>query len=340
FLRSDDTTMRRVKRERLLRSLHRSLPSLALGCPTSSPSSTRLPADGAEGNSVGTGRTQTFFDAHRFHEDQEEARRQAEEEDGDDSGNDSGRLSSRLGAAPASPHPLQKCRLVKRSPIKPRTEPEEEGIVDLRYTLNFSTPLLHGVTEADLPFSISSHVRHGSRVSFRDQDSYHFYDSSPEIRKSSLGTCSYSSPEVRRSSMTSCSSADIRLQIEYSDIVPYEKLSPVVEYRVNDLELLGPFADKSHQGSVSGKESNSSFLPRTSAMTTIEGRPRRFSSGAIGRKPLAGEANNHSDMPDHRKSSKRKRKTSSESAPMPNTARSSGPMFSAVIVHHVVNVHI
>ncbi|XP_066965096.1 LOW QUALITY PROTEIN: gamma-aminobutyric acid type B receptor subunit 2 [Macrobrachium rosenbergii] len=350
FLRSDDATVRRVKRERMMRSLHRSLPSLTLGCPSRRPSDSRLPADGAEdasGNS-NFGPSQVFFDAHHFHEDQEEARRRAEDDDEDDDDEDSEsdkkRPSSRYGTVPASPHPLQRCRLVKRSPIKPRVEPEDEGIVDLRYTLNFSTPLLHGVTEADLPFSISSHMRHGSRVSFRDQDSYHFYDSSPEIRKSSLSNCSYSSPEVRRSSMTSCSSTDIRLQIEYSDIMPHEKLSPVVEYRVNDLDLLCPLGSVPHpRGSDrdAGQFQYPSTLPRGADNAVgLEGVARRSSNGAISRQPLAGEAN-HSAIPGHRKSSKRKRKKSNENnSSLPNAARSSGHMFSTVIVHHVVNVHI
>ncbi|XP_068236918.1 uncharacterized protein [Palaemon carinicauda] len=79
FLRSDDATVRRVKRERMIRSLHRSLPSLTLGCPSRRPSGTRLPADGAEdANCNGSfGPSQVFFDARHFHEDQEEARRRA-----------------------------------------------------------------------------------------------------------------------------------------------------------------------------------------------------------------------------------------------------------------------
>lgn len=334
YLQSDDTTVRRVKRERMFRSLHRSLPSLTLGCPPRRPSDTRLPADGAENEAEAFGPSQVFFDARRFHEDQEEARRQAEEEEEDC---DDDECSPRLGNFPASPHPLQRSRLVKRSPIKPRMEPEDEGIVDLRYTLNFSTPLLHGVTEADLPFSISTHVQHGPRVSFLDQDAYHSYDSSPEIHKSSLSTCSFSSPEVRRPSRNTFSSTDIRLQIECSGVIPDEKLSPLVEYRVNDLEVLCPYGQRSrpHNPEVPPKPT-AAGLGGQEVNSASEVR-RYASNGAVTRRPPSGPANYNAR---HGKTSKRNaNRPTSDNATISNAARSSGHIFSAVIVHHVANVH-
>lgn len=333
YLRSDDATVRRVKRERLNRSLHRSLPSLPLGCSPEKISGTRLPADGAEDDSesASCGPSQVFFDAFRFHEDQEEARRQAEEEDGEDDDEN----SPRGGNFPSSPHPLQRSRLVKRSPIKPRPEPEDEGIVDLRYTLNFSTPLLHGVTEADLPFSISTHVHHGPRVSFMDQDAHHYYDASRERRKSSLS--SYSSPEVRRPRNT-CSSTDIRLQIECSSVLQDEKLSPVVEYRVNDLEVLCP----------SGQKENKTQHP-AEAMTPAEKREdagggtnsacRYASNGALNRTSATG--NSCSESRHARSPKKNSSKPAAENTTVtPAAARPAGHIFSTVIVHHMANVHI
>ncbi|XP_071522349.1 uncharacterized protein [Panulirus ornatus] len=345
YLQSDDTTVRRVKRERMFRSLHRSLPSLTLGCPPRRPSDTRLPADGAENEGESFGPPQVFFDARRFHEDQEEARRQAEEEEDCDDDDDDEERSPRLGHFPASPHPLQRSRLVKRSPIKPRMEPEDEGIVDLRYTLNFSTPLLHGVTEADLPFSISTHVQHGPRVSFLDQDAYHSYDSSPEIHKSSLNACSFSSPEVRRPSRNTFSSTDIRLQIECSGVIPDEKLSPLVEYRVNDLDVLCPYG---HSPRPQNQEVLTQPPPGAAAggggggggqeVNSSASEVRRYTSnGAVSRRSLAGTAN-HSAR--HGKAARRSAsRPTSDSTTISNAARSSGHIFSAVIVHHVANVH-
>ncbi|MPC80617.1 hypothetical protein E2C01_075200 [Portunus trituberculatus] len=331
YLRSDDATVRRVKRERMNRSLHRSLPSLPLGFSPEKVPDTRLPADGAEDDSesASCGRSQVFFDAFRFHEDQEEARRQAEEDECDDDEN-----SPKLGAFPSSPHPLQRSRLVKRSPIKPRPEPEDDGIVDLRYTLNFSTPLLHGVTEADLPFSISTHVHHGPRVSFRDQDALHYYDAGRERRKSSLS--SYSSPEVRRPRNT-CSSTDIRLQIECSNVLQDEKLSPVVEYRVNDLDVLCPNSQKK----VTTQDTEESVSPaekedEQGGSATDPCRPA--SNGALNRTPATG--NNCLELRHGRSPQNNSRKTTAENSAMSSTARPAGHIFSTVIVHHVANVHI
>ena len=332
YLQSDDATARRVKRERMNRSLHRSLPSLPLGFSPEKISDTRLPADGAEDDSesASCGPSQVFFDAFRFHEDQEEARRQAEEEDCDDDGEN----SPRLGAFPSSPHPLQRSRLVKRSPIKLRPEPEDEGIVDLRYTLNFSTPLLHGVTEADLPFSISTHVHHGPRVSFMDQDAHHYYDGGRERRKSSLS--SYSSPEVRRPRNT-CSSTDIRLQIECSGVMQDEKLSPVVEYRVNDLDMLCPSSQKklrtqNPEETVNPAEKADEQGSDNADLCT------HASNGALNRTPVAG--NNCPESRHGRSPSKNPKKTTAENSTMSSAARPPGHIFSTVIVHHVANVHI
>lgn len=332
YLRSDDATARRVKRERLNRSLHRSLPSLPLGCSPEKNSDTRLPADGAEDDSesASCGPSQVFFDAVRFHEDQEEARRQAEEEGGEDDDEN----SPRPGTFPSSPHPLQRSRLVKRSPIKPRPEPEDEGIVDLRYTLNFSTPLLHGVTEADLPFSISTHVHHGPRVSFMDQDAHHYYDASRERRKSSLS--SYSSPEVRRPRNT-CSSTDIRLQIECSSVMQDEKLSPVVEYRVNDLDVLCPSSQRDNktqrpvESEVPSEKKEDPGGGTTNAC-------RHASNGALNRTPTTG--NSCSEARHVKSPKKTTSKPLAENATVSPAARPSGHIFSTVIVHHMANVHI
>ncbi|ROT79401.1 putative gamma-aminobutyric acid type B receptor subunit 2 [Penaeus vannamei] len=147
--------------------------------------------------------------------------------------------------------PSFKSRLVKRSPLKSRIgrneeeEGGEEGIVELRYTLNFSTPVLHEadlpfsmssrgdlplcVNSRDLPFSISTHIQHGPRVSFQED-----LKSGKKSKKKKSKTSS-------RSAGNSRSSKDIRLKMEWSACLSDEKLSPpMVEYKVSDLGLLCP----------------------------------------------------------------------------------------------------
>lgn len=289
FLRGDDATLRRLRRQRLSRSFHHSLPSLLHSLPPSSlspspssPPRRRLPADGAEGGGGGEDDLgnpissspsfssssssssssspspspyhQVFFDAERFHDDELEAKRIEEEEEEADEEEEkrrNGKKRRSYRAVPASPHPLQKSRLVKRSPLKSRIgrneeeEGGEEGIVELRYTLNFSTPVLHEadlpfsmssrgdlplcVNSRDLPFSISTHIQHGPRVSFQED-----LKSGKKSKKKKRKTSS-------RSAGNSRSSKDIRLKMEWSACLSDEKLSPpMVEYKVSDLGLLCP----------------------------------------------------------------------------------------------------
>ena len=148
YLRSDVTTARRAHRAKMARSLHSSLPSLSL--PYTSPASLvlqRVPGDGAEEKDIPLQNDQV----------QKSSKSTGE---------------SKATHVPASPHPLQRARVIQQTftPPKLPDDENETGIVDLRYTLNFSTPLLN-----DLPFSISAHVLQRPRVSFRDDPE--LYDS-------------------------------------------------------------------------------------------------------------------------------------------------------------------
>ncbi|XP_047493444.1 uncharacterized protein LOC125042026 [Penaeus chinensis] len=217
------------------------------GSPTPSPCSQEGSCSWA---SLGAG---IFFDAERFHDDELEAKRIEEEEEADEEEDRrrNGKKRRAYRAVPASPHPLQKSRLVKRSPLKSRIgrkeeeEGGEEGIVELRYTLNFSTPVLHEadlpfsmssrgdlplcVNSRDLPFSISTHIQHGPRVSFQED-----LKSSKKSKKKKDKNSSCSAGNSR-------SSKDIRLKMEWSACLSDEKLSPpMVEYKVSDLGLLCP----------------------------------------------------------------------------------------------------
>ncbi|XP_042863998.1 uncharacterized protein LOC122248198 [Penaeus japonicus] len=271
------------------------------------------------------GQVALFFDAERFHDDELEAKR-IEEED-------------------------EKSRLVKRCPVKARIgrreeeEEGEEGIVELRYTLNFSTPVLHEadvpfsmssrgdlplcVTSRDLPFSISTHIQHGPRVSFQDE-----LKSSKKNKKKKDKTSSRSAGNSR--------SKDIRLKMEWSTCLSDEKLSPpMVEYKVSDLGLLCPLkrmkmAKGEDEKAVSERAAKGEGLGNSCCSVATSAQNYRWKTQVA--------------QPDTSKI-KRANTTSSSSSFSPMTiepatvtsgvARSNAHVFSTVIVHRVGgNVHI
>lgn len=388
FLRGDDATLRRLRRQRLSRSFHHSLPSLLHSLPQSSlspspssPPRRRLPADGAEGGGGREGELgnpvssssfsssssssstpspspyhQVFFDAERFHDDELEAKRIEEEDEVDEEEEEeeepkrkNGKKRSSYRAVPASPHPLQKSRLVKRCPVKARIgrreeeEEGEEGIVELRYTLNFSTPVLHEadvpfsmssrgdlplcVPSRDLPFSISTHIQHGPRVSFQDE-----LKSSKKNKKKKDKTSSRSAGNSR--------SKDIRLKMEWSTCLSDEKLSPpMVEYKVSDLGLLCPLkrmkmAKGEDEKAVSERAAKGEGLGNSCCSVATSAQNYRWKTQVA--------------QPDTSKIKRANTTSSSSFSPMtiePATvtsgvARSNAHVFSTVIVHRVGgNVH-
>ncbi|XP_069990617.1 gamma-aminobutyric acid type B receptor subunit 2-like [Penaeus vannamei] len=100
---------------------------------------------------------------------------------------------------------------------------------DLPFSMSSRGDLPLCVNSRDLPFSISTHIQHGPRVSFQED-----LKSGKKSKKKKSKTSS-------RSAGNSRSSKDIRLKMEWSACLSDEKLSPpMVEYKVSDLGLLCP----------------------------------------------------------------------------------------------------